>query len=75
MAPGIIGTVRLAVVLAFAAPALAFGADRLLAGQPAVGVAFLALGGLMLLLERYLTNPFDPGDVAEIVVDRLTGRE
>ena len=72
-APGIIGTVRLAAVLVLAAPLLWFGADSLLRGRTLVGGAFVALGLLMLLLEHRLTNPLDPGDVAEAAVERVTG--
>ena len=71
-APGIIGTVQLAAVLALAAPMLWFGAERLLAGRAASGAAFVALGALLLGLQWRLTNPLDPGDVAEAAVDRVT---
>lgn len=72
-APGILGTVRLAAVLALAAPLLWFGADALLGGRTLVGGAFVALGLLMLLLQHRLPNPLDPGDLAEAAVDRVTG--
>lgn len=75
MAPGLIGTLQLAVALAFALPAMLFGLGRLAAGDPLLGAAFVGLGLLMLALERYLTNPFDPGDVAEAATERLTREE
>lgn len=71
-APGIIGTLQLAAVLALAAPLLLFGLDWLLAGRTVLGGAFVAIAVLMLILQRWLANPFDPGDLAEAAVERLT---
>lgn len=65
--PGIIETIQLAVVLAFAAPLMFFGVEWLLQGR-LLGTVFVFLGVVMLLLERYLTNPFDPGDLLERVL-------
>lgn len=73
--PGIVGTVQLAVVVAFAAPIFLFGVERMLAGRPAVGVAFIVLAGLMLLMHWRLTNPLDPADLVERAVERLTPDE
>lgn len=70
--PGIVGTLQLAATLVFALPALLFGLERLAAGRLLVGGAFVALAVIMLLLQRHLTNPFDPGDVAEAALDRVT---
>ena len=70
-APGIIGTLQLAAVLAFAAPLLFFGAESLLRGRTLLGGAFVALGALMLGLHWWLTNPLDPADFAEAAVDRI----
>lgn len=70
--PGLIGTVQLGAVLALAVPLLWFGTDRLLSGRGLSGGTFVGLGILMLLLQWRLTNPLDPGDVAEAAVDRLT---
>jgi hypothetical protein len=70
-APGVIGTLQLAAVLAFAVPLLVFGVDALLGGRPLLGGGFLALGVLLLGLQWWLTNPFDPADVGEAVVDRI----
>lgn len=70
--PGLIGTLQLAVVLAFAVPLLLFGADSLRRGRTVLGIAFVALGALMLLLQWWLTNPLDPADLAEAAVERVT---
>lgn len=72
-APGLIRTVQLAAVLSLAAPLLFFGVDFLLRGRVPSGLAFIALGSLMLLMQWRLTNPIDPGDLAEAAVDRLAG--
>lgn len=74
-APGLIGTLQLAAVLALAAPLLFFGADSLLRGRTLLGGAFVALGALMLFLQWWLTNPLDPADLAESTLDRLTGND
>lgn len=71
-APGLIGTLQLAAVLAFAVPLSWFGADALLAGRTLLGGAFLALAALMVLLPWGLTNPLDPGDLTEAAVERVT---
>ena len=63
--------IGLAVTLAFAIPVGAFGVSWLLDGRP-LGVAFVALAALMIAVERYLTNPLDPTDVGEAIVDRVT---
>lgn len=71
-APGIIGTVQLAATLVLALPLVLFGLVWLVDGRPA-GAAFVGVGIFMILLQRYLTNPLDPGDVAEAVVDYVAG--
>lgn len=70
-APGITGTVRLAAVLALAAPLLFFGADFMLRGRGLIGGGFVAIGLLILLTQWRLTNPLDPGDIVEAAVDRV----
>jgi hypothetical protein len=50
--------VTLAVALAFAAPAVLFGVETLLAGDP-TGWVFLGFGATILLFERYVTTPTD----------------
>lgn len=66
MGKGIIGTVQLAVTLAFAIPVAMFGADLLLRGQTTFGAAALGIAVLMVALEEYLTTPGDiPGKAAE----------
>lgn len=74
-APGVIGTLQLAAVLAFAVPLLVFGADALLRGRTLLGGAFVALGALLLFLQWWLTNPLDPADVAEAAVERVARDE
>lgn len=70
--PGVIGTLQLAAVLAFALPLLFFGTDSLLRGRTMSGMAFVALGALLLGLQWWLTNPLDPADLAEAAVERVT---
>lgn len=72
-APGIVGTLQLAVVLALAAPLFVFGVDWLLGGRYLLGGTFVAIAALMLLMQWRLTNPFDPGDLAEIAIDIVVG--
>ena len=71
-APGIIGTIRLAAVLAFALPLMLFGLEWLVDGN-ALGAAFVALGVLMLVLQHRLPDPFDPGEAAEAAAGRVLG--
>lgn len=73
-APGVIGTLQLAAVLAFAAPLLFFGAESLLRGRLLMGGVFVGLGASMLVLQWWLTNPLDPADLAEAAAERL-GRD
>lgn len=69
MARSILGTVGLAVTLAFAIPIGLLGVDKLVGGETVVGGAFLGLALLMVLIEEYLTTPMDlPGKVAEKTV-------
>ena len=72
-APGVIGTLQLAAVLAFAVPLLAFGADALLRGRTVLGASFVALGALLLFLQWWLTNPLDPADLVEAAAERVVG--
>jgi type VI protein secretion system component VasK len=72
-APGVLGLLQLAVVVAFAVPLVLFGGDALLRGRLLLGTAFIALGLLMLILQWWLTNPLDPLDIAEAAAERLTG--
>lgn len=69
MAKGILGTVGLALTLAFAIPIGLLGLERLLAGDTLVGAGFLGLALLMVAVEEYLTTPMDlPGKLAEKTV-------
>ena len=73
-APGIVGTLQLAAVLAIAAPLLLFGLDWLAAGRVVLGGAFVGLAVAMLALQHWLRNPLDPADVVEAALDRV-GRD
>lgn len=76
MGKGIIGTLQLAVTLAFAIPVAMFGADLLLKGQTAYGVAALGIAVLMVALEEYITTPADvPGMAAEKAVGSVVETE
>ena len=63
--------VTFAVALAFAAPAVLFGVETLLAGDP-TGWVFLGFGAAILLFERYVTTPTDiPILAAQKTVDAV----
>lgn len=68
-APGVVGTLQLAAVLALAAPLLLFGVDWVLSGRRLLGGVFVAIALSMLLMQWWLTNPLDPADVAEAAVE------
>ncbi|WP_254543212.1 DUF7533 family protein [Halomarina pelagica] len=69
MARGIIGTLQLAVTVAFAAPIALLGLSFLRSGETLLGAGFVAFAVLMLLVEEYLTTPQDvPAKVAEKAV-------
>ncbi|MDX1744860.1 MAG: hypothetical protein R3324_02885 [Halobacteriales archaeon] len=72
--PGIIGTIRLAATLVLAVPAALFGLDQVVAGRPVMGAGFLLFAILLVVMERRLFNPFDPGDVAETAAERVGDR-
>lgn len=72
--PGIIGTLQLAIVAVFALPPIVFGLDRLARGDP-LGAAFLGIGVLMFAVQHVLRNPFDPLDITDAVIDRMTDNE
>lgn len=75
MKPGIIGTVQLAVTLAFAPPVAVLGVDFLLKGRP-LGVAFVCLAVLMVAVEEYVTGPSDlPAAAAERVAGTVVGSD
>ncbi|MFC6864327.1 hypothetical protein ACFQGE_12770 [Halomicroarcula sp. GCM10025817] len=66
MPKGILETVGLVTVLVFAIPVALFGAEHLVRGELLQGVVFIAIAGLMVAVEQYLTTPTDvPGMVAE----------
>ncbi|MFC7021228.1 MULTISPECIES: DUF7533 family protein [Haloarcula] len=69
MPRGILETVGLVTVLVFAIPVALFGAEHLVRGELLQGVVFIAIAGLMVAVEQYLTTPTDvPGLVAEKTV-------
>ena len=69
MPKGILETVGLLTVLVFAIPVALFGAEHLVRGELFQGVVFIAIAGLMVAVEQYLTTPTDvPGLVAEKTV-------
>jgi hypothetical protein len=70
-APGLIGTIQLAAVLAVAGPLLLFGIDWLIGGRPVFGAAFVGIALAMLVLQWRLTNPLDPADLAEAAAERV----
>jgi hypothetical protein len=78
MAKGVLGTIGLALTLAFAIPVALLGLQFLaLDGQPVLGVAFLAIAVLMVAVEEYLTTPTDVpgmilGKTVSTVVDEPT---
>jgi hypothetical protein len=78
MAKGVLGTIGLALTLAFAIPVALLGLQFLaLDGQPVPGVAFLAIAVLMVAVEEYLTTPTDVpgmilGKTVSTVVDEPT---
>jgi hypothetical protein len=70
MGRGILGTVGLAVTLAFAIPVGLLGLDMLTRGDTLLGGGFLAVAVLMVVLQEYLTTP---GDIPGRVAGRLVG--
>lgn len=73
-APGLIGLLQLAVPVAFAIPVGLFGLTWLLEGNT-LGAGFVVLAALMVAVPYTLTNPLDPGDMAEAAVDRVVDDE
>ena len=70
MGRGILGTVGLAVTLAFAIPVGLLGLDMLTRGDTLLGGGFLAVAVLMVVLQESLTTP---GDIPGRVAGRLVG--
>ena len=69
MARSILGTLGLALTLAFALPVAYLGAEFLLDGRTVQGLLFLGLAALMVGVERYVTTPMDvPGEIAGKVI-------
>ncbi|MFT4890555.1 MAG: hypothetical protein ACI9YT_001471 [Halobacteriales archaeon] len=70
MARGVIGTIQLAATTAIVLPVVYLGIDFLLRGRSLVGAGFLAVAGLMLVLDRYVVRP---GDVPLEAARRAVG--
>jgi hypothetical protein len=65
MARSILGTVGLALTLAFAIPVAYLGVEFLLDGKTNQGLLFLGLAVLMVGIQEYVTTPMDlPGEIA-----------
>ncbi|WP_338727091.1 hypothetical protein [Haladaptatus sp. DJG-WS-42] len=68
MGKGILGTIQLAIALAFAIPVGLLGLDMLTRGETLIGAGFIGLAILMIAIEEYITTPGDlPGMAAEKV--------
>ncbi|MFC6992649.1 hypothetical protein ACFQH3_13395 [Haladaptatus sp. GCM10025707] len=68
MGKGIIGTIQLAIALAFAIPVGLLGLDMLSRGETLIGAGFIGLAVLMIAIEEYITTPGDlPGMAAKKV--------
>jgi hypothetical protein len=69
MARGILGTIGLAATLVFAIPVGLLGLNFIVDGRHLLGVGFLLVAVLMVVLQEYVTTPFDlPGKAAEKAV-------
>lgn len=69
MARTILGTLGLALTLAFALPVGYAGVVLLSEGRTTFGAVLLVVAVLMVLIERYVTTPMDiPGEVAGKVI-------
>ena len=69
MARSILGTLGLALTLAFALPVVYAGAVLLSEGRTTFGAILLVVAVLMVLIERYVTTPMDvPGEIAGKVI-------
>lgn len=65
MARSILGTLGLALTLAFALPVAYLGVEFLLDGKTTQGLLFLGLAALMVGIQEYVTTPMDvPGEIA-----------
>ena len=54
---GILDTIGLALTVIFAFPVANFGVNRLLAGEPATGVALIGVAVAMVAVPHYFTDP------------------
>ncbi|WP_435344469.1 DUF7533 family protein [Haloarchaeobius sp. HRN-SO-5] len=70
MGSSLFGQFGLMVTLVFALPAMAAGVDLFLSGTRTWGAALVGIGVLMVLIEKYVDNPFDVGSlVGDAVID------
>lgn len=73
MGRSLLGYVGLGATLIFALPAVLLGVEFMFRGRTAWGVALMAAGALMIVVEERVTTPGDvPGLVAERTVGRIT---
>jgi len=70
MARSVVETIQLAALMAIVLPVVYLGVDFLVGGRLLVGGGFLAVAGLMLVLERYVVRP---GDVPLEAAKRVAG--
>ncbi|MEF8776753.1 MAG: hypothetical protein V5A43_09670 [Haloarculaceae archaeon] len=71
MGRGIFDLIGLLGVLIFALPVALFGLQRLVAGEPLMGVVTIGIAVGMVAVEEYLTSPRDiPTEVASAAVGK-----
>jgi len=68
---GLVGTIQLAVTVAFALPVGMMGAAMVLDGRVGLGLVFVAVGVGMVVVQQYLTTP---GDLPAVAVEKTVGR-
>ena len=70
MARSVVETIQLAATMTVVLPVVYLGIDFLVRGRHLIGGGFLAVAGLMLVLERYVVRP---GDVPLEAAKRAAG--
>ncbi len=72
MGLGILDTIGLMGTVILAAPVALLGLDMFVSGNRLVGGAFLAIAGLMIALQEYVTKPTDvAADTAQEVASSV----
>lgn len=72
MGLGILDTIGLMGTVILAAPVALLGLDMFVSGNRLVGGAFLAIAGLMIALQEYITKPTDvAADTAQEVASSV----